>query len=130
MPPCAKRWLRTRRPSSTPRRSGARAPACRSSSPPAGVEITPEQLAAFARARARGKKRVDELARAAALEWKLGEAQCLDYLRRECVYELGADEMRRALHAFRDGAAPLGLARAELAPQPISLEPAPARRNA
>jgi len=96
----------------------------------AGVEITPEQLAAFARARARGKKRVDELARAAALEWKLGEAQCLDYLRRECVYDLGADEMRRALHAFRDGAAPLGLARAELAPQPISLEPAPARRNA
>src|SRR5690349_17074048 len=34
----------------------------------AGVEIAPEQLAAFARARARGKKRVEELARAAALE--------------------------------------------------------------
>jgi hypothetical protein len=38
--------------------------------------------------------------------------------------------MRRALHAFRDGAAPLGLARADLAPQPIALEPAPAGRDA
>ena len=94
----------------------------------AGITILPEHLAAFARARARGRQRVEELARAAAAEWKLAEQDCLFYLQRECVYELGPDEMRRALFAFRDGAAPLGLARAELAPQPIALEPAPVAR--
>jgi chorismate dehydratase len=96
----------------------------------AGVELAPEHLAAFARARARGRTRVAEFARAAAAEWRLREADCLHYLRSECVYELGADEMQRALLAFRDGAAPLGLARAELAPQPIALEPEAAGRNA
>ncbi len=95
-----------------------------------GAELTPGQLAAFARARARGKLRVAELARAAAAEWQLAEADCLNYLREQCAYELAPDEMRRALEAFRDGAAPLGLARAELAPQAIALEPLAAGRSA
>lgn len=95
-----------------------------------GAQLMPEHLAAFARARERGRTRVDELARAAAAEWQLAEQDCLHYLRSECAYELGPDEMRRALFAFRDGAAPLGLARAELAPQGIALEPAPAGRSA
>ena len=88
-----------------------------------GVELAPEQLAAFARARARGRLRVDELAREAAREWHIAEKDCLYYLREECAYELGADEMRRVLFAFRDGAAPLGLARAELAPDAIAIAP-------
>ncbi len=95
-----------------------------------GVELQSEHLAAFARARARGKLRVAELAREAAAEWKLAEAPCLHYLREECVYELGEAEMQRALFAFRDGAAPLGLARAELAPQALALESACAGRCA
>jgi len=95
-----------------------------------GVELGPEHVAAFVRARARGRLRVAEIARAAAAEWQLPEAACLRYLREECVYELTSDEMRRALLAFRDGAAPLGLARAEIAPQAIALEPAPAGRSA
>jgi chorismate dehydratase len=96
----------------------------------AGVELTPEHLAAFARARARGRLRVAELASAAATEWQLAESDCLHYLRDECAYDLSTDEMRRALLAFRDGAAPLGLARADLAPQPIALEPSPVGRDA
>lgn len=95
-----------------------------------GVELTSAQLSAFARARARGALRVAEFARAAALEWQLAEADCLRYLREQCAYELAPEEMRRALFAFRDGAAPLGLARAELAPQAIAFEPAPAGRDA
>jgi chorismate dehydratase len=95
-----------------------------------GVELAPGQIAAFARARARGKARVAEFARAAAAQWQLAEADCLHYLCEECVYELGPAEMQRALTAFRDGAAPLGLARAELAPQAIAAEPAPAGRSA
>lgn len=95
-----------------------------------GVELASEHLAAFARARARGAQRVAELAREAAAEWKLPEAACLHYLREECVYELAPGEMQRALFAFRDGAAPLGLARAELAPQALALEPACAGRCA
>lgn len=84
-----------------------------------GVELSPEALAVFARAAARGQARLAELARSAAAEWGLPEADCLRYLREECVYELEPGEMQRALLAFRDAAAPLGLARAEFAPHPV-----------
>ena len=40
---------------------------------------------------------------------------CRRYLFEECRYEPGA-ALARALYAFRDAAAPLGLARADLAP--------------
>lgn len=86
----------------------------------AGVDLDDEHLAAFARARRRGVERVDALAVEAARAWRLGEADCRRYLRDECRYEPGP-RMHATLTRFRDEAAAIGLARADLAPEPVSL---------
>lgn len=83
-----------------------------------GVELAPEHLAAFARARARGRERIDALASEAARAWRLSETDCRRYLRDECLYEPGA-RMRASLLRFRDEAAAIGLARADCTPQPV-----------
>ncbi len=82
-----------------------------------GVHIEPH-LAAFARARSRGASAIAELAQQGATEWSLPLARCTRYLAEQCDYEPGAS-MQAALYAFRDAAAPLGLCRADLNPQPI-----------
>lgn len=78
-------------------------------------------VADFAAARARGRARTDELALEAAREWRLPADACRAYLARECVYELGGDEMRRALFAFRDAAAALGRCDASLSPAALPI---------
>ncbi|MFN0244337.1 MAG: menaquinone biosynthetic enzyme MqnA/MqnD family protein [Planctomycetota bacterium] len=83
-----------------------------------GVELTPEHLAAFARARVRGGAQVEGLATRASREWSLPRAACEKYLREECRYEPGPD-MERALFAFRDRAAALGLCEQDLRPAAI-----------
>ncbi len=83
-----------------------------------GVELTPEHMAAFARARARGRERIDALATEAAAAWNLSEADCRRYLRDECLYEPGS-RMRASLLRFRDEAAAIGLARADCTPQAV-----------
>jgi chorismate dehydratase len=85
-----------------------------------GVELAPDVLAAFARARRRGRERIDHLAGEAAQAWQLSEAECRRYLREECLYEPGA-RMRPSLYRLRDEAAALGLARADLAPEALEL---------
>jgi chorismate dehydratase len=85
----------------------------------AGVELAPEQLSAFARARRRGVERIDALAVEAARAWQLSEADCRRYLREECRYEPGV-RMHASLARLRDEAAAIGLARADLEPEPVS----------
>ncbi|MBL8863027.1 MAG: hypothetical protein JNK02_13600 [Planctomycetes bacterium] len=85
-----------------------------------GVELGPEHLAAFARARRRGRECLDSLAREAAAAWSLPAAACGRYLREECLYEPGP-RMGASLRRLRDEAAALGLARAELDPAPLEL---------
>ncbi|MCA9000494.1 MAG: hypothetical protein KDB61_01130, partial [Planctomycetes bacterium] len=63
----------------------------------------------FHRAHERGSQAIPELAAKAGSTWNLPASLCEDYLRRECVYELG-DDMGRALEAFGERAAALGLA--------------------
>ena len=82
-----------------------------------GAVVEPH-LAAFARARLRGERRIAELAAQAAAEWRVPLEACCTYLCEECVFEPG-EEMHRALLAFRDAAAELGLCRAEIDPRPI-----------
>jgi chorismate dehydratase len=82
-----------------------------------GVDVGPH-LAAFARARARGREALDELAARAAREWDLPAAACRRYLAEECLYEAGA-QLEPALWAFRDAAAALGLCRGDLAPEAL-----------
>jgi chorismate dehydratase len=92
--------------------------ACWVAAPHAPVDA---HLAEFAAARARGRARTAELAREAALEWNLPAAACREYIEHECVYELGSDEMRRALFAFRDAAAALGRCDASLSPAALPI---------
>jgi chorismate dehydratase len=80
-----------------------------------GVELSPAEVAAFHRSRALGLASLAELAERASTEWALPLDACRRYLFEECRYEPGA-ALARALYAFRDAAAPLGLARADLAP--------------
>jgi chorismate dehydratase len=75
-----------------------------------GVDIEPH-LAAFARARLRGERSIESLAREAL-------AHCVRYLAEQCNYEPGAP-MQEALFAFRDAAAAIGLCDAQHAPRPI-----------
>jgi len=82
-----------------------------------GVEIEPH-LAAFARSRLVGARRIGELAARAAREWDLPVGPCTTYLAEECVYEPGP-QMHAALTAFRDAAAPLGLCDGRLDPRPV-----------
>jgi chorismate dehydratase len=87
--------------------------ACWVVAPAASAALDP---APFHAARERGRLQVTELARQAAREWQLPEPDCRAYLEAECVYELGSDEMRRALLAFRDAAAALGRCEPSLRP--------------
>lgn len=89
-----------------------------------GVALEPEQLAAFARARERGRAALGALAERAAEQWSLPRAACLRYLGEECRYDPGPD-LARALFAFRDAAARLGQCEATLEPQPIALPACP-----
>lgn len=78
------------------------------------------RLEAFASARSRGRLALPSLAASAADEWRLPRAACEHYLAHECIYEPGA-RMHAALLAFRDAAAALGLARADLGPKALEL---------
>lgn len=88
----------------------------------AGVELTATELEAFARARRAGTARREELARAAAAEWRLPYEPCRRYLVEECRYDPG-DRLRPALRRFRDEAAALGLCEARFDPEPIEVRP-------
>lgn len=89
-----------------------------------GVRPSAEHLAAFARARERGRAALGELAARAAAEWSLPAEACLRYLAQECRYDPGP-ALARALLAFRDAAAPLGLCTGDLDPAPIPLPACP-----
>lgn len=82
-----------------------------------GVDIEPH-LPAFLRARERGARSLGELASEAARAWGLPFEACARYLFEECTYDAGRD-VHRALLAFRDGAAPLGLCEGGLEPEPV-----------
>ena len=84
-----------------------------------GVDVTPH-LDAFVRAHARGKQRIERWARDAAKAWDVPYEKTLAYLSEECLYEPGRRQAP-ALNAFRDAAAPLGLARADLEPIAVPL---------
>lgn len=84
-----------------------------------GVTLDARQLAAFSRARERGREHVRELADEASRKWSLPLAACRRYLIDECRYDPGAD-MERSLLAFRDRAAALGLCRSDLHPAAIA----------
>jgi chorismate dehydratase len=84
----------------------------------ADAPLEPDHVAAFTRARARGLQRIDALAGEAARAWDLPVEHCRRYLREECRYEPGA-ALHASLRRFRDEAAALGLARADLDPQAI-----------
>ncbi|MEW6073696.1 MAG: MqnA/MqnD/SBP family protein [Planctomycetota bacterium] len=75
---------------------------------------------AFARARARGTLRIEELSREAARAWGVSERGTGRYLAEECLFEPG-EAMRPALRAFRDLAAPHGLCRGNLDPSAVPL---------
>lgn len=90
-----------------------------------GVALPPERLAAFARARERGRAELERLADEAARVWALPREGCRRYLGEECRYDPGP-ALARALFAFRDAAAALDQCDAALAPTPI---PMPACRD-
>ncbi|HIF41102.1 MAG TPA: hypothetical protein EYQ74_08385 [Planctomycetes bacterium] len=85
-----------------------------------GVNPVPH-LPAFERAAERGQAAALDLARQAAREWDLPEDVCEQYLARECLYRLPAEEMEQALWTFRDRAAALDLCDAALEPRAIAL---------
>lgn len=85
-----------------------------------GVELTPEHIAAFVEARARGRAAVEDLAREAAEAWGLPLEPCRKYLRAECLFDPGA-ELEPALLRFRDESARLGLCRGDVRPRAIHL---------
>lgn len=89
-----------------------------------GVRLEPGHIAAFARARERGRAALDGLATEAARDWALPVEPCRRYLAEECLYDPGA-ALEPALLRFRDEAARLGLCRGDLRPQAISMEGGP-----
>jgi chorismate dehydratase len=89
-----------------------------------GIELTDEQRAAFARARERGQRNLDQLSREASRSWDLPLGPCRRYLGAECRYAPG-QELSAALLAFRDAAGALGLCRADLTPRSIPIPSAP-----
>ncbi len=86
-----------------------------------GVELSPAQIRAFARARERGSSSaaLEQLATQAAATWNLPLDACRRYLREECRYDPGSD-FAPALRRFRDEAARLGLADATLEPRVLA----------
>jgi chorismate dehydratase len=89
-----------------------------------GLELRPEQVEAFASARANGRAAIETLAREASETWGLPHEPCRRYLLEECLYEPGP-ELSRALLEFRDRAAKLGLCRADLTPREVPLGGSP-----
>ncbi len=87
-----------------------------------GVELTPEQLEAFAAAPLNDLARRAHWAAEASRAWQLPLERCREYLERECVYEVG-DELTPSLTRFRDAAASLGLCEPAFEPRPIALPP-------
>ncbi|HTF86862.1 MAG TPA: MqnA/MqnD/SBP family protein [Planctomycetota bacterium] len=85
-----------------------------------GVDLSPEQIRAFARARERGSQpaALSALASEGAASWNLPLAACQRYLAEECRYDPGLD-FAPALRRFRDEAARLGLADGALEPRVI-----------
>jgi len=84
-----------------------------------GVPIE-DFLDVFTTAYERGRERIDDLARAASVQWHVATEACQHYLAEECIYDLEED-MHASLLAFRDRAAPLGLCDAGFEPEPIRL---------
>ncbi len=86
-----------------------------------GVELSPAQIRAFARARERGSSpaALEQLAQEGATTWNLPLDACRRYLSEECRYDPGSD-FAPALRRFRDEAARLGLADATLEPQVLA----------
>jgi chorismate dehydratase len=85
----------------------------------AGVELSAEQLAAFARARRRGSELAPALAREKAAELGLSTDFVRAYLLEECCFELGTQEFERSLKTFRDLAAARQGADASLEPRAL-----------
>ncbi|MCC6408981.1 MAG: menaquinone biosynthesis protein [Planctomycetes bacterium] len=83
-----------------------------------GVELEPRHVAGFLAARDRGRAAIPELARESSRRWNLPEDACLRYLADECGFAPGP-ELQRSLELFRDRAAALELARAELPAVPV-----------
>jgi len=77
-------------------------------------------LEAFARARARGRAAISDLATQAAEQWSLPEAQCREYLEQECSYDPGP-AMAPSLAEFRRRAVLAGLCDRDVLPDPIEL---------
>jgi chorismate dehydratase len=90
------------------------------------VELRPDQVEAFARARARGAAGIEALAAESSRIWGLPLEACTRYLAQECRYDPGS-RLQPALMAFRDAAAALGLCRGDLAPDPVAVRTAPVR---
>lgn len=84
-----------------------------------GVELAP-WAAAFARSRALGRARTEQIAHEAAAEWGVPEPATRRYLLEECLYEPG-ERLVPALHAFRDAGAALGLCDGTRAPRGVRL---------
>jgi hypothetical protein len=87
----------------------------------AGVELAP-WAPVFARSRALGAARMEALAEEAASTWGVAPAATRRYLFEECLFEPG-ERLAPALLAFRDAAAELGLARADLDPVGVPAQP-------
>ena len=82
-----------------------------------GVDVTP-WIPAFTQAFIRGQSRLEDLALETASSWGVPNGATRRYLFEECSYDLG-ERMAPSLYAFRDEAAKLDLARAELNPEAI-----------
>lgn len=85
-----------------------------------GVEPTPSQLEAFARAARPDPAALEEHARRAARKWTLPYEPCRRYLAEECEFRPGP-VVAHVLRAFRDRAAALDLCDGALDPAPLSL---------
>ena len=92
-----------------------------------GVALSPEHLAAFARAHARGVASLEALALEGSTAWQLELEHCRHYLLEECCFDVGADTAP-ALAAFRAAAAALDLCEAGLTPPALELPGTPCRR--
>lgn len=86
-----------------------------------GVAIEAQHLQAFEQAAARGRARAEAMARAAAAPLGLAEEFVVEYLTRECCFELPSAELSAALKRFAGAVAQRGKAREDLDPQPLML---------
>ena len=89
-----------------------------------GAQLEPEHLAAFRRARERGRATLERTLGRMTEELALPEAPCRRYLERECRFELGSD-LAPALAAWGAAAAAVGECPAGQAPAAVPLEAEP-----